>query len=175
MQLVRVEHKSVGLCDNLQKKNMPLHSYPPGFLTIINRNWSEATQEIQNQTLLGWEQTVGFPLLLLEGGEVANCSYVGENDGPLVQESPGGGLGGLPLRWVVCVRGMCLGSSRSGSWVFWSLYLVQNSPLHLYGYFSPIQFLCILFASGAAGIFCLWVQKHCSTATGPPPQPGSRI
>ena len=139
--------------------------YPSGFLaSLINRNWSEARQEIQPRFIgapasEGRRRNNRFPCLFSYCGEQASSLY-GQRVGCVSR----GQAGGPP--WVFCpplrlcnVQGACRVSTllcsklfRSGCWAFWSLCIFclefAQKPRRPTVIFSSIQFLCILLLVG---------------------------
>ena len=148
---------------------------PPGFLfSLINRNRSEARQEIQAGLYWGpccsrgeWEQTTG-PLLACSLRRGASLFLIwGEGRG--VSRDQAGGVALVacpPLRWW-CVQGACAvpcissqppafapGSSKAAVgffrlFVFCCPEFVPTAHACSY-FFSPVEFLCVL-----------WLEERC--------------
>ena len=174
MQLVCVEHKSVGLCDRYKEEYAPYTHYPPGFLaSLINRNWSEATQEIQARLYWG-ENKQWVPLFACfswRRGRWEVVPMLGEGSSSF--RSParrwprwfthllGGGVCRGHVLWVLQKRQLG---------VLVSLYLLSKICCNCTVIFGPIKFLCILSLQVLRAYFasrCKALQ-HCNKGSSAP-------
>lgn len=129
---------------------------PPGFLvSLMNRNWSEARQEIQARPYWAMQQSRGEQITCLLTPRRAEQYFLTGSKVGMSRGWLGGGLSGLPIAVVVLSAGVCtvpclapntllvLPDSRRGSW---HLIVHNFAPTALAAViFSPLlYFICIL-------------------------------